>query len=297
MSEVKTSQLCYKGRLTLPNSPEKFEPQTQVATKRSAPGGEVEKESGPPEKTEIDIKTDSPILEPPTQVATNRSAPGGEVEEKSGSDPSLFHWEAGSPGDSVPIHVRENPQTRANTGNQGDLGSRPSYKQKGSTAKSQPVTPSRQVEVKNTAETTVPQTRDCSQPVGGKNVQDEIEDFIETLNKTTIEDNKKPTTTPIPSLGHLNVDLMNPNKPKKPVQTKTSGIKEARKAGVESVNKIDEKTEGLDTKVPRKTKTKFFFPKIEKEESPIKDKRLTRKQKADSKKLENKNVPKKNTIE
>ena len=53
----------------------------------------------------------------------------------------------------------------------------------------------------------------------------------------------------------------------------------------------------MDTKVPKKTRTRFFFPKIEKEESPKKDKALTRKQKADNKKLENMNVPKKNTIE
>ena len=126
----------------------------------------------------------------------------------------------------------------------------------------QPVTQSCAVEVQNTDF----QARNRTQPdkdppvieldTGEQSVQDDVEGIIEPLNKTTIEDNQEPTITPISGLGQLNVDLMTHKKVRKlkPVQTKASGIEEARKAEKESVEKIVKNIEAQSTKVSRQSK-------------------------------------------
>jgi hypothetical protein len=156
-----------------------------------------------------------------------------------------------------------------------------------------------------------------------KEIEDEIEDYIETLNKSDEpptqeaknqsvtdekvgnenEDDKKhraPEYTPISSLGDLKADLTNVKTPVtiKFTKVEPSSSKEDEEEGIKGrIRKPDDNEDDPDTKGPRKTKTKYYFPpETEAVELP-KETVQTRKQRAETRKLANEKIPKKNSIE
>ena len=129
----------------------------------------------------------------------------------------------------------------------------------------------------------------------------------EVLNENI--DAEPQTHTPISSLEDLTADLMNTKQSKIPVKIKFTKVepsspKETKGDGIKGrIRNVEDTEEDPDTKGPRKLKTKFWHPtpKTEEEAPPKKDKvqtrKQTRRQRAESSRLANEKLPKKNSTE